>query len=536
MTEVKTGKFKVLVSDNLEASGIGILEKEKQIQLDVKTGLPADQLKKIIGEYDAMIVRSATHVSADLIEKAKRLKVIGRAGVGVDNVDVPAATKRGIIVMNTPEGNSISTAEHTVSLMLALNRNIVQAHNSLQRGEWKRSQFTGSELFGKTLGVVGFGRIGREVAKRALGFGMKIIAFDPYLSVEAVKQPEIQVVQDLTKVLKIADYITVHTPLNDDTYHLLDDRAFQIMKKGVRIVNCARGGIIDEEALVRAIQEKKVRGAALDVYEKEPPDTKAALFSMPEVITSPHLGASTEEAQENVAVAVANQVVDALLNRSIRNAVNLPSLDGETYAVLRPWLSLAEKMGLLHTQLFEGNMTELEVKYSGDLTRFALAPLTISVLKGLLTPVCGEVVNFVNAPSLAKERGITVNESKTTQVEDFVNAISVSVKTSKGTNTLLGSLFGNNDLRIVRINEFYVEVIPKGFMLVITNQDKPGVVGAVGTLLGKHRINIAEMTLGRKKEGTYALTVINTDNAIPAEVLRELRALKHIVDAKVVKL
>jgi len=536
MTMTKEAKIKILVSDALEEAGLSILKKEKDLEVDIKVGLTAEQLKKIIGDYDAIIVRSATKLTKELIEHGKKLKVIGRAGVGVDNVDLAAATKQGIIVMNTPEGNNISTAEHTMSLLLSMNRNISQAHQSLLKGEWKRTHFTGSELFGKTLGIVGFGRIGREVAKRALGFGMKIIAYDPYLSAEAIKQPEIQVVQDLKQVLKQADYITVHTPLNDDTYHLIDEKAFALMKKGVRIINCARGGIVSEEALYQAIQSGKVRAAALDVFEKEPPEANHSLLKLPQVLATPHLGASTEEAQENVAVAVAHQVTDALFSRGIRNAVNLPSIDGETYKLIKPWLNLAEKLGLLHTQLFEGNIQELDVKYSGEVTEYNLAPLTLSVLKGLLTPACGEAVNFVNAPTMARDRGITVNESKTTQVEDFLNSICVTVKTSKGTNTVLGSLFGNKDPRIVRINEFRVDAVPKGYMLVITNEDKPGVVGSVGTLLGTHKINIAEMTLGRKGEGTYAITVINTDNAVPVPVLKELKALKQIRDVKLVKL
>jgi len=536
MTMTKQAKFKVLVSDALEEAGLAILKNEKDLSLDVKVGMKPDQLKEIIGEYDAIIVRSATKLTKDLIEHGKNLKVIGRAGVGVDNVDLASATKRGIIVMNTPEGNNISTAEHTMSLLLAMNRNISQAHQSLLRGEWKRTHFTGSELFGKTLGVVGFGRIGREVAKRALGFGMKVIAYDPYLSQDAIKQPEIQVVQDLKQVFKVADYITVHTPLNDDTYHLVDEKAFALMKKGVRVINCARGGIISEEALLQAIQSGQVRAAALDVFEKEPVDPNHPLLKLPQVLATPHLGASTEEAQENVAVAVAHQVVDALLNRGIRNAVNLPSMDGETYKLLKPWLNLAEKLGLLHTQLFEGNIQELDVKYSGEVTQYNLAPLTLSVLKGLLAPACGDAVNFVNAPSMARERGIAVNESKTTQVEDFLNSICVTVKTAKGVNMVLGSLFGNKDPRIVRINEFRVDAVPKGYMLVITNDDKPGVVGEVGSLLGKYKINIAEMTLGRKEEGAYAITVINTDNAVPSPVLKELKALKQIIDVKLVKL
>jgi D-3-phosphoglycerate dehydrogenase len=529
-------RCKVLVADPLDARGLAILKKEPEIRADVKTGLSHDQLKKVIGHYDAIIVRSATKVTKDLIEKGKKLKVIGRAGVGVDNVDLEAATKQGVIVMNTPEGNATATAEHTWSLLLALTRHLVPGNLSVRKGEWKRTRFTGTELSGKTVGIIGFGRIGREVAKRALAFGMKVIAYDPFLAGEAVKMPEIQLVSDLKKLLPKADFITLHVPLTDDTHHMLGKKAFALMKRGVRIVNCARGGIVDETALYEALKAKKVKGAALDVFEKEPPDPSNPLLGLDEVTVTPHLGAATEEARENTSLAVAVQVADALLNRGIKNAVNLPSLDGDTYQVLKPWIHLAEKLGLFHIQLFEGNIREVDVKVSGEATHYNLAPLTIAVLKGLLTPVSGPMVNYVNATTLAKERGITVNESKTTSVEDFANAISVTVKTSRGLNTVTGSLFGNRDPRIVRVNQFHVDAVPKGTMLVVTNVDKPGLVGSLGTLLGKRRINIAEMTLGRKREGTYAITVINTDQLIPQAVLKEIKSLKHILDAKVVKL
>lgn len=533
---MKSSAIRVLVSDPLEDQGVEILKKEKSIEVDVKTKLPPEELKKIIGEYDALIVRSATKVTKDVIEQGTRLKVIGRAGVGVDNVDLSAATKRGIIVMNTPEGNSISAAELTLSLMMSMSRNVVSANLSLRNGEWKRNLFVGTELYGKTLGVVGFGRIGREVAKRAISFGMKILAYDPFLSKDAVKQPEIEVESDLKKVIRQSDFITFHVPLNDETRNLINKDMFAIMKPGVRIINCARGGVVNEKDLCEAIQAGHVKGAALDVFEKEPTEPDNPLLKLPQVVATPHLGASTEEAQINVAIAVAEQVADALLNRGIRNAVNLPSLDAETYKKMQPWINLAEKVGLFHTQLFEGNIQEVEVSYSGEVAGYNLAPLTIAVLKGLLEPISGALVNFVNAPAFAKERGIAVKESKTTQVEDFANAISLTVKTAQATHAILGTLFGNKDPRIVRVNQYYMDAIPKGYMLVITNEDRPGTVGSIGTLLGKAKINIAEMTLGRDREGAQAMTVINIDQAISPEILKELKSLPHIIDVKLVKL
>lgn len=531
-----TKKMKVLVSDPLEEQGIEILRKEKSIEVDVKTKLPPEELAKIIGEYDALVVRSSTKVTNEIIAQASNLKVVGRAGVGVDNVDLPAATKRGIIVMNTPEGNTISAAELTVSLLLSLTRNVVAANISLRSGEWKRNLFVGAEVYGKTLGVVGFGRIGREVAKRAIGFGMKILAYDPFLSKDAVKQPEIELVNDLKKVISESDYLTFHVPLTEETRHLIDKDEFAMMKKGVRIINVARGGVVNEKALYEAIQSGHVKGAALDVFEKEPPDPADPLLKLPQVVATPHLGASTEEAQTNVAIAVCEQVLDALMNRGIRNAVNLPSLDAETYKVMEPWINLCEKLGLFHTQLFERDVKEVEIQYSGEMTNYPLASLTIAVLKGLLSPISGDLVNFVNAPAFAKERGIVVKESKTSEVEDFANAISVTVKTSQGANTILGTLFGNKDPRIVRVNRYYMDAMPRGYMLVVTNEDKPGTVGSVGTLLGEKGINIAEMSLGRDKEGAHAMTVINTDQAISPVILKELKSLKHVIDAKLVKL
>ncbi len=484
-----------------------------------------------------MIVRSSTHLTREILEAARNLKVIGRAGVGVDNVDLEAATKRGIIVMNTPEGNTTATAEHTMTMILALARKVPQAYLSLMKGKWRREEFLGTELQGKILGVVGLGRIGREVARRASqGFGMKVLAYDPFITEESVKPLPVTVC-DLKRVLKESDFITVHTPLTEETRHLVDEKAFAMMKRGVRVINCARGGIIHEKALLGAIRSGKVAGCALDVFEKEPP-RKNPLLKCPEVIATPHLGAATREAQENVSVAVAEQVIDALRNRAIRNAVNLPSLDPDTYQLLRPWIVLAEKMGLLQTQLFGGKLREVTVRYCGEVTHYPVAALTIAVLKGLLTPVVEAQVNFVNAPSLARERGMVVNESKTTEAKDFANYIEIETSKNHEKNRVMGTLFGNQEPRIVKVNEFLLDAEPKGYMLIIHNEDRPGVVGALGTILGRNSVNIAEMTLGRIKKGrkTMALTIINTDQEVPPRVLAEIKKFPPILDVKLVRL
>lgn len=529
--------MKVLVVDRLESDGLKLLQKEKGIKADVKLGLSPEELREAIGGYDAVIVRSGSRLTKEIIEAGRNLKVIGRAGVGVDNVDLEAATKQGIIVMNTPEGNTTATAEHTMTLMLALARKIPQAYVSVTRGKWRREEFIGTELHGKTLGVIGLGRIGREVARRAgQGFGMKVIAFDPFITEESVKSLGVTFI-DFKKLLKQADFITVHTPLTPETKHLIDRTAFALMKPGVRIINCARGGIVDEKALLQALRSGKVVGAALDVFEKEPPG-RNPLLKHPAVIATPHLGAATREAQENVSVAVVQQVIDALHNRAIRNAVNLPSLDPETYRAVRPWIILAERMGLLHTQLFGGRLREVTIRYCGEVAQYPLASLTIAVLKGLLTPISGNTVNFVNAPSLARERGITVNESKTTDGKDFANFIEIEAAHNHEKNRIMGTLFGNQEPRIVKINEFLLDAEPKGYMLFIHNEDRPGVVGTLGTLLGRNNVNIAEMTLGRikKQNKTMALTVINTDQEVAPKVLAEIKKFHPILDVKLVKL
>ncbi len=534
----KGEKMKVLVADKLEKDGLEVLQKENGLRVDVRPGLSPDELKKIVGDYDAVIIRSGTRLTRDILEAGRHLKVIGRAGVGVDNVDLDAATKQGIIVMNTPEGNTTATAEHTITMILALARKIPQAHRSLLEGKWKREEFLGTELQGKTIGIVGLGRIGREVAKRALqGFGMRVLAYDPFITADSVKALGVNFCE-LDKIFKEADFITVHTPLTPETKYLINEKAFQIMKPGVRIINCARGGIVEEKALLKAIHDGKVAGAALDVFEKEPPNENP-LLKCPEVVVTPHLGAATREAQENVSVAVAKQVIDALYNRAIRNAVNLPSMDPETYKAMNPWITLAEKMGLLYTQFFGGKLRSVTVRYGGEVAQYPLAVLTVAVLKGLLAPVSENTVNFVNAPAIAKERGVTVNELKTSEMKDFVNFIEIEISQDHVQNRMTGTLFGNRLPRIVNINEFWgLDIDPNGYVLVIKNEDQPGVIGGLGMILGKNGINIAEMSLARITKGkkTLALTTINTDNEVPDKILAEIKKFPPIIEAKVVKL
>ncbi|MFA5362292.1 MAG: phosphoglycerate dehydrogenase [Candidatus Omnitrophota bacterium] len=526
---------KILVSDPLSDEGLKILKTVSDFQVDVRTDLKPDDLKTAIAEYDALIVRSATKVTKEVIAAAKKLRVVGRAGVGLDNVDLEAATQKGIIVMNTPAGNTISTAEHTMSMILSLSRNIPQANASMKKGEWKRSKFMGVELYGKTLGIVGLGRIGKEVAKHAFSFGMRVLAFDPFLSREVAESLGIEVVE-VPELLENADYITVHTPLTEETRHFISTKEFARMKKGVRVVNCARGGIIDEAALVEAVKEGKVAGAAIDVFEKEPPDPANELIKMDNVILTPHLGASTEEAQVNVAIEVAEIVRDALLGRGIRNAANYPSVEGEVFKVLEPYIRLSENLGRFTSQLVEGRFENVDIVYSGEITKYDLTPLTMALTKGMLEPILKETVNFVNSKSLAKERGIGIRESKSSKEDEFVTLVKLQVKTDKGTRQVCGTLSANKQPRIVKIDDYYVESTPAGEMVVIRNLDKPGIIGNLGSLFGKHDINIASMTFGRKSLGGEAVSILNVDSVVSSELLEKIKKLENILSAKVIRL
>lgn len=527
--------MKILISDPLSEEGVKILTDVREFQVDVKTELKPDALKEAIKDYDALIVRSATKVTRDIIQAAPKLKVIGRAGVGLDNVDLEAATQKGVIVMNTPGGNTVSTAEHTMSLILALSRNIPQAVSSTRKGEWKRSKFMGVELYNKVLGIIGLGRIGKEVAKRAGSFGMRILAYDPFLSAEIAEGLGVEVVE-LARLLGESDYITVHTPLTDDTKHVISAAEFALMKKGVRVINCARGGIIDEQALVEAVREGKVAGAALDVFENEPLSPESPLLKLDNVVITPHLGASTEEAQVNVAIEVCEIVRDALLGRGIRNAANYPCLEAEVCKVLEPYINLAEKMGAFSSQLVEGRFQELDITYAGEISQYDSSPLTMSLIKGILSPILKETVNFINAVSLARERGIKIKESKSLNEEEFVNLIKLQIKTDKETREIAGTLSPNKKPRIAKVDQYYAEISPYGEMVVVQNWDRPGIIGNLGTLLGKYNINIAAMTFGRDTPGGKAISVLNVDSPISPELLDKIKKLDNILAVKVIKL
>ena len=526
--------MKILISDKLAQAGVDILKEVPDFEVDCHYGLSPEDLKNIIKDYDAIIIRSGTTLTADIIEKADNLKFIGRAGVGLDNVDLPAATKKGIVAMNTPAGNTTSTAEQTMSLILSLSRNTPQAYASLQAGKWERSKFGGVELHGKTLGVIGFGRIGATVAKFAQAFGMDVIVFDPFLSLEVAEQKGVKMVE-FEELIKTADYITIHIPKTNETKGLISDKEFGLMKKNARLINCARGGIVDEAALIKALEENKIAGCALDVYEKEPPDFNSPLFKFPNCVTTPHLGASTSEAQINVAIEIAETVRNALLGKGIMNAANFPSVSAEAYKVLEPYINLALRMGKFAGQLIDGRISEIKITYSGEMTKHKVAPATLAFINGLLTPVLGENINFVNAIDLAKERAINVQEIQSNKEEEFVNCLNVEIKTDKEPFTIWGTLSGNHQPRIVKINNIYVEAAPEGNMVFVRNNDKPGIVGAVGTILAEENINIARITFGRESQGGLAISVVNVDSEASEKTLEKLKKIKDILFIKFLK-
>jgi D-3-phosphoglycerate dehydrogenase len=526
--------MKVLVSDNLADVGIEMFREADGIDVDVNVGLAPEVLQGIIKEYDALVIRSATKVTKEIIEAATKLKVIGRAGIGLDNVDIPTATKHGVVVMNTPEGNVITTAEHTIALMLSLSRNIPQGTASLKAGVWAKKKLRGQEIFNKTLGVIGFGRIGSIVAERAKGLKMKVIVHDPFANKEVLDKAGLESVS-LEALFRRSDYITVHVPKMKSTLGLLNKAAFDQMKDGVMLIHCARGGIVNEADLLEALKSGKVSGAALDVFETEPPG-KSPLFELDNVIATPHLGASTTEAQINVAVAVAKQIIDYLQNGTVVNAVNVPSVTGELLTLLRPYLVLAERMGSLQCQLTEGAFHEVKIEYIGDFSGIDISPITTAALKGLLNPILKEAVNFVNAPAIAKERGIKVVESRSTEVEDYANLIIIHARSSAGVNTISGTLFGKNNPRIVRINTSRLDLVPEGHILCVNNEDKPGAIGSIGTILGEHGINIGRMHVGQDTDGGRNVIFLVTDTSASSKVLNGLQALPLVKSVKQLEL
>jgi len=528
---------KILVSDKLSETGLAILKSAKGLDVDVKTGLKPEELQKIIGDYEGLIIRSSTQVTPQLVAAAKKLKAIGRAGIGVDNVDLPAATKQGIVVMNTPSGNAVTTAEHALAMMFAISRKIPQATASLRSGKWEKGKFTGNELCNKTLGIIGVGNIGRIVADRALGLKMKVIGYDPFLSQESAEKLGISLV-DLPELYRRSDIITIHVPLIEKTRYLVNKQSFAQMKKGVYLINCARGGLVHEGDLIDAVKEGIVAGVALDVFEQEPPPADHPLLKMENVIFTPHLGAATDEAQENVAVEVAEQMVDFFTSGTVRNAVNFPSVSGETLKVLGPFIELAEKLGNLQGQLASKLPQTIAIEYSGQILKYHLAPVTQALLKGLLMHMVSDVnVNYVNAPVIAKERGIKIIESKVSEDEDFTNLIVVTLQNEKESKRISGTIFGKSNPRLVRIDDFYLEAVPEGTILVIHNHDRPGVIGNIGTLLGKNKINIARMQLGLLRgKSAEAMALYNVEGDVTVKIISELEKLPDIISVKKVVL
>ncbi len=518
---------RVLIADKLSPMAQKIFE-DRGIHVDMKVGLDKDQLAEIIGNYDGLAVRSATKVTEKVLAKANGLKVIGRAGIGVDNIDVPAATARGIIVMNTPFGNSITTAEHTISLMLALARQIPEADRSTQAGKWEKSKFMGVEVTGKTLGIIGCGNIGSIVASRAQGLAMKVIAYDPFLSPERAMDLGVEKVE-LDDLFRRADFITLHTPLTDKTRNIIDAKAIAKMKKGVRIINCARGGLVVEAELAEAIRGGHVAGAAFDVFEVEPAES-SPLFGLPNVICTPHLGASTTEAQENVALQVAEQMSDYLISGAISNAVNFPSISAEEAPKLKPFVKLADLLGSFAGQLTETGLKMVRLEYAGEVAEMNTRALTSAALAGVMRPLLQDI-NMVSAPVVAKERGIMIEEVRRGQEGAYETYMRVTVQTERQERSVTGTVFSDGKPRIIQINKIPLDAEFGANMLYTENADKPGYIGALGTLLGESAVNIATFSLGRETPGGKAIALVQTDDPVTDEVLMKVRKLEHVVRA-----
>jgi len=523
--------MKILVSDPVSVEGVELLQKEYEV--DVKTGLAPEELIRIIPEYDALIVRSETKVTKAVLDVAVKLKAIGRAGVGVDNIDVAEATKKGIIVLNAPEGNTVAATEHTMAMMLALARNIPQAHASLKNGQWLRSKMMGVEMRGKTLGILGLGRIGSGVAKRALAMEMHVVAYDPFISAAQAKTMGIKLVE-LAEVFPVADFITLHLPKTAETKNLLNKETFAKMKPGVRIINCARGGVINEGDLAVAVEQGIVAGAAIDVFEKEPVDFDNPLLKLDQVIVTPHLGASTAEAQVGVAVDVAIGIIAVLKGEPIATAVNMAPIQSHVLEVIRPYFELAEKMGCLAINLAEGRINAIDVEYNGEISEVDIKMLTTAVIKGLLNSILTEHVNYVNAPGIAKSRGIKVREVKSKDTANFANLITICVHTDKKSHTVAGTLFGSTEGRIVMIDGYRVDVEPKGWLIVGPHINRPGIIGTVGSVLGNAGINIDSMQVGRTEISGTNIMVMGVDSDIPADVMLKFNAVDGILGAKLV--
>jgi D-3-phosphoglycerate dehydrogenase len=515
--------MRILVSDKLAEEGLAILRAEPGVEVDVKTGLKPDELKAIIGQYDGICIRSETKLTADVLSKPGKLRAIARAGVGVDNVDLPTATRHGIVVMNAPDGNTISTCELTMGLILAVSRNIAPACASLKGGQWDRKTFMGRQLAGKTIGIVGLGRIGRAVAKRCLAFDMKVVGYDPFVAgAEGDIAKEIRLVANLEQLLVEADYLTVHTTLTDETRGMIGAKELRMLPKGAFVINAARGGIIDEAAILEALNSGHIAGAALDVYTQEPPADRT-LVEHPKVLCLPHVGASTHEAQRNVAIDACRSIVDYLVRNELRGTVNVPAIDFAAVGALRSYAELGHRMGAILAAVMHGRLRRLIIVYAGEITKEPFKQVTISVLVGMLQRVVTTPLNMINALVVAKEFGLDVSERTSAEARGYVSSVRVMAEGDLESHSVYGTVFQAHYPRITAIDDFYMELKPAGDLVITFNQDRPGVIGEVGSTFGRHGINIASLTFGRKVDTSEACLALTLDNGPPAGVLDELR-------------
>ena len=535
--------MKILITDSIDQEGIDILTAQEGFEVVVDHSLKDDKLAENIGQYHALITRSGTDVTMGILEKASNLKVIGRAGVGVDNVDIEAASRKGVIVLNAPTGNTLAATEHTLAMMLGAVRKLPFAHRSLERGQWDRKKFMGIQLYKKTLGIVGLGRIGSEVARRALSFDMSIIAYDPYIKREKAEKAGVELVENLDELFERSDIITFHVPLTEETTGLIGERELGAMKDKVVLINCARGGIVDESALVKSLQVGKVSMAAVDVFSKEPLPNDSPLHGVPNLIITPHLGANTEEAQKNVSVIIAQQVINVLEGRSYENAVNLPYVRGRLSPELQAYFDLSEKMGRFLSQFVAGRIEEIHITLVGSLfaedvsekvfdSPFRYQPYTFAVLKGLMERNQQEAATFISAPYFARERGISITEAKADRVKNYSDLISVKVVTDQGDSTVEGTVFADLRGRVTAVDQFRVDLVAEGTFLFFTNKDRPGVIGRVGTILGENRINVAGFYLGRESYQGSAMGFVALDSRVPEGVLQEIVKLDEILEAR----
>jgi D-3-phosphoglycerate dehydrogenase len=527
-------KLRVLIADGLAKEGSTLLTQNSKIELLAFDAIDRNELKEKLSQVEILIVRSRTQVDKDLLENARNLKLVLRAGIGLDNVDVPACTDQGIVVMNAPTGNIVTTAEHTLAMIFAVSRHIPQADATLRAGKWEKKKFQGNELRGKTLGLLGLGNIGRTVAERALGLGMRVISHDPYVNPEAAAKQNIHLV-GFDELLATADYVSIHVPLLKSTQNLINSAALRMMKKGAYLINCARGGIVDEKALLEVLTEKHLAGAALDVFEIEPLPTDSPLLKCSDLVITPHLGASTEEAQVQVSLEVADQIGLYVDQGVLKNAINVPNISLEQLNVIKPYVHLCERLGSFATQAGPKNVTKIKVHYEGDISAGNRELLTLSVLKGFLSPVLSTTVNFVNARKLLKERGIRVEESFEQECVDYNNLIELTIQGDE-TFSCTGTLFGKEEPRIIKVDHFNIDALPIGHLLYTKNVDQPGVIGSMGTLLGTHGVNIARMHLGRDPKKSEAIALINIDSEPGESALKALRQTQGMLLVKAIKI